>query len=156
MRTVVRIGTEAFDPGAETNAFLAETAGAGAAVTFTGLVRSTPDDPISELTLECYPELAVNEIEAMVAAARERFGLLRAVVIHRYGTLRAGEPIVQVMTLAAHRRAAFEGAEFLMDYLKTGAPFWKRETTFSGARWVEARSEDDSARGRWSDDKDLP
>jgi molybdopterin synthase catalytic subunit len=146
----VRIQTEAFDPGAETNAFLAAAGGAGAAVTFTGLVRSLPDDPVEALTLECYPELAVNQIEAMIAEATARFALLGATVIHRYGTLPPGAPIVQVMTLAPHREAAFQGAEFLMDYLKTDAPFWKKEATASGTRWVDAKQEDDAAKDRWS------
>ncbi len=145
----VRIQTAAFDPGVETNAFLIESAGAGAAVTFTGLVRSRPDDPVATLTLESYPELAVNQIEAIIAEATTRFGLLRATVIHRYGTLPAGDPIVQVMTLAPHRQAAFEGAEFLMDYLKTDAPFWKKEATPHGERWVEAKQQDDAAKDRW-------
>jgi molybdopterin synthase catalytic subunit len=145
----VRVETAPFDPGAETNRFLEETAGAGAAVTFTGLVRSTKADTIATLTLECYPELAVNQIEKIVAEAIERFTLLRADVIHRYGTLHPGEPIVQVMTLAPHRGAAFESAEFLMDYLKTDAPFWKKEATSTGEHWVEAKGEDDKARDRW-------
>jgi len=145
----VRIQTAAFDPGAETNAFLAAAAGAGAAVTFTGLVRSRPDDPVETLTLESYPELAVNQIEAMIAEAKTRFGLLGATVIHRYGTLPAGDPIVQVMTLAPHRQAAFEGAEFLMDFLKTDAPFWKKEATPEGERWVDAKQQDDAAKERW-------
>ena len=145
----VRVETTPFDPGAETNRFLSETAGAGAAVTFTGLVRSTKTDAIATLTLECYPELAVNQIASIVAQAIERFALLRADVLHRYGTLHPGEPIVQVMTLASHRQAAFESAEFLMDYLKTDAPFWKKEATATGEHWVEAKSEDDKARDRW-------
>ena len=145
----VRIQTEAFDPGAETNAFLAGANGAGAAVTFTGLVRSLLGDPIEALTLESYPELAASQIEAMIAEATDRFGLLGATVIHRYGRLAPGEPIVQVMTLAPHRQAAFEGAEFLMDYLKTDAPFWKKEATPIGERWVEAKSDDAAARDRW-------
>lgn len=145
----VRIQTAAFDPGAETNAFLAEAAGAGAAVTFTGLVRSLPDDPVQTLTLECYPDLAINQIEAMIADATARFALLGATVIHRYGTLPQGDPIVQVMTLAPHRQAAFEGAEFLMDFLKTDAPFWKKEATPEGERWVEAKEQDDTAKSRW-------
>lgn len=145
----VRVTTERFDPGAETNAFLAAGQGAGAAVTFTGTVRSSPDAPVTALTLECYPELAVNQLEAIVAAAMARFGLLAATVIHRYGALAAGEPIVQVMTLSAHRAAAFEGAEFLMDYLKTDAPFWKQETGPDGTRWVDATAGDDDARARW-------
>lgn len=146
----VRVETAPFDPGAETNRFLEESAGAGAAVTFTGLVRSKPDDPVATLTLECYPELALNQIANIVAEAIERFALLRADVIHRYGALRPAEPIVQVMTLAAHRKAAFEAAEYLMDYLKTDAPFWKKEASPAGEHWVEARTEDDTARDRWS------
>lgn len=146
----VRLQEAPFDPGAETNAFLTESAGAGAAVTFTGLVRSAPDDPVTTLTLECYVELAEAQIGAMVAEATTRFDLMRVVVIHRYGTLAAGEPIVQVMTLAPHREAAFKGAEFLMDYLKTDAPFWKKEATPEGERWVDARTEDDEAKERWT------
>jgi molybdopterin synthase catalytic subunit len=146
----VRIQTEPFDPGTEANAFLEATAGAGAAVTFTGLVRSKPDDPVSTLTLEAYPELAVAQIGKAIAEAVARFGLLRASVIHRHGAMAVGEPIVQVMTLAPHRQAAFDGASFLMDYLKTDAPFWKKEATADGERWVEARAEDDTARERWN------
>ena len=123
----VRIEVAPFDPGAETNAFLAASKGAGAAVTFTGLVRSLPGEPVATLVLECYPELAQHQIRGIVEQAIARFELVEMVVIHRYGALAAGEPIVQVMALAAHRRAAFEGAEFVMDYLKTGAPFWKKE-----------------------------
>ena len=145
----VRIQTDPFDSGHETNLFLVSSAGAGAAVTFTGLVRSDPRSPVSTLTLECYPELAMNQIGAIEATAVARFGLLKATIIHRYGALQSGEPIVQVMTLAPHRRAAFEAAEFLMDYLKTDAPFWKREATSSGDRWVEHNTEDDRARARW-------
>jgi molybdopterin synthase catalytic subunit len=145
----IRILTEAFDPGAELNAFMAEAAGAGAVATFTGVVRSDPADPITTLALECYPELAVSQIGTIEAEAVARFGLMRATIIHRYGTLRPGEPIVQVMTLASHRQAAFDGAQFLMDYLKTDAPFWKKEAAPSGERWVEHSSGDDSAKARW-------
>ena len=145
----IRVQTEPFDPGRETSLFLETSAGAGAAVTFTGLVRSDPKDPVSTLTLECYPELAMNQIGAVEANAIARFGLIRATIIHRYGELQPGEPIVQVMTLAPHRRAAFEGAEFLMDYLKTDAPFWKREARADGARWVEQRDSDREAAARW-------
>ncbi len=145
----VRIQTAPFDPGGEANAFMQGTAGAGAVVTFTGLVRSTSNDKVSALVLECYPELAVSEIGRIVDEAVERFGLIRAAVIHRYGSLEPNEPIMQVMTLAPHRLAAFDGANFLMDYLKTDAPFWKRESTPEGHRWVEAKAEDDVARSRW-------
>lgn len=146
----VRLQEAPFDPGAETNAFLEAAAGAGAAVTFTGLVRSRPDAPVSALTLECYPELAEAQIGKAITEAVVRFGLIKATAIHRYGRLHPGEPIVQVMTLAPHREAAFKGAEFLMDYLKTDAPFWKKEATPEGDRWVEAKQADDDARARWS------
>ena len=145
----IRIEQPAFDPGAELNAFAKRSAGAGAIATFTGLVRSTSDDPIETLTLECYPELALNQITTIVAEAHARFRLLDETIIHRYGTLRPGDTIVQVMTLAPHREAAFAAAEFLMDYLKTDAPFWKKEATGSTARWVEPRSQDDKAKARW-------
>lgn len=146
----VRLQEAPFDPGAETNAFLEAAAGAGAAVTFTGLVRSRPDDPVSTLTLESYPELAEAQIGKAIAEAVVRFALIKVWVIHRYGRLEVGEPIVQVMALAPHRQAAFDGASFLMDYLKTDAPFWKKEATPDGDRWVEAKQADDEARAKWS------
>ena len=145
----VRVTTQPFDPGAELNAFLAESQGAGAAATFTGVVRSNAEDPITSLTLECYPELALNQLNDLLAQASNRFGLLAATIIHRYGTLLPGEPIVQVMTLSPHRQASFQGAEFLMDHLKTDAPFWKQETGPGGTHWVEAKSADDHAKARW-------
>lgn len=147
---MIRITAAPFDPGLEANGFQARHAGAGALVSFTGIVRSVPDDPVIALVLECYPELAENEIGAMRAEAISRFGLVDAAVIHRFGRLMAGETIMQVMTMAPHRRAAFAGAEFLMDYLKTGAPFWKQEETAFGLRWVDARQADDAARERWT------
>lgn len=145
----VRLQSAPFDPGAETNAFLSGTDGAGAAVSFTGLVRSTPEAPVETLTLEHYPELAEKQISALIEEATAKFSLLKASVIHRYGTLNAGEPIVQVMVLASHRQAAFAGAEFLMDFLKTSAPFWKKEQSGGQTGWVEARTEDDDAKDRW-------
>lgn len=145
----VRLQTQRFDPGAETNAFLVESRGAGAAVTFTGMVRSSADDPVTTLTLECYPALAEKQLTRLVESAMARFDLLAATVIHRHGALLPGEPIVQVMTLAPHRAAAFAAAEMIMDTLKTDAPFWKKETTAEGNRWVEAEDKDDQARARW-------
>lgn len=146
----IRIQTQSFDPGTETNIFLEVATGAGAAVSFTGLVRSDPHDPIASLTLDCYPELATSQLNDLSAQAIARFGLMRTTIIHRYGTLKPGEPIVQVMTLAMHRKAAFDGAEFLMDFLKTDAPFWKKETGPNGEHWVEAKPADDKAKARWS------
>jgi len=145
----VRIQTEPFDPGAETNLFLEASQGAGAAVTFTGLVRSDPRAALTTLTLETYKEMAISQITALEAEAVARFGLLRSTVIHRYGALRPGEPIVQVMTLAPHRQAAFEAAQFLMDHLKTDAPFWKKESGVHGDHWVEHNGGDDDAKKRW-------
>ena len=145
----VRIQTEPFDPGAETNLFLEASQGAGAAVTFTGLVRSDPRAALTTLTLETYNEMAISQITALEAEAMARFGLLRSTVIHRYGALKPGEPIVQVMTLAPHRQAAFEAAQFLMDHLKTDAPFWKCERRGVESRWVEQRASDIEAAAGW-------
>jgi molybdopterin synthase catalytic subunit len=146
---MIIISESPFDPGALLAAFQADHPEAGAAVTFTGMVRSTPDRPITALILECYPELAQNEIAAIRAAAIARFNLIDAAILHRYGRLIPGEPIMQVMTLATHRQAAFDGAQYLMDYLKTDAPFWKQEETAGGTEWVEAKAADGTARDRW-------
>ncbi len=149
MAVTVRLQAEPFDPGAETNAFLTDTEGMGAAVTFTGLVRSTPGDPVQSLTLEHYPDLAQKQIERFAEQAIKRFELRNIIVIHRFGRMLPGEPIVQVMALAAHRQAAFDGANFVMDWLKTDAPFWKKEETSEGQNWVEARAADDAAKEKW-------
>jgi len=147
---MIRVTANPFDPGAEINAFQAAHTEAGAMVSFTGIVRSRPNDSISALILECYPELAENELSAIRQAAIARFGLLDAAIIHRHGRLVPGETIMMVLTLAPHRQAAFDGAQFLMDYLKTDAPFWKQEETPAGLRWVEAKEEDDVAKERWT------
>lgn len=147
---MIRVTTDSFDPGAEANAFQAAHTQAGALVSFTGIVRSRPDDPISALILECYPELAENELSAIRDQAITRFSLIDAAIIHRHGRLVPGQTIMMVLTLAPHRQAAFDGAQFLMDYLKTGAPFWKQEETAAGLRWVDARPEDDEAHARWA------
>ena len=144
----VTVTAAPFDPAA-LPAELGGNPAAGAAVTFTGIVRSTPDRPIVALVLECYEELARNEIAAMLERAIDRFALTDAAVVHRHGRLLPGEPIMQVVTTAPHRQAAFDGAQYLMDYLKTGAPFWKQEETTTGRDWVEARRIDDEARQRW-------
>ncbi|RYF96411.1 MAG: molybdenum cofactor biosynthesis protein MoaE [Caulobacteraceae bacterium] len=147
---MIIISESPFDPGALLTEFQANHPEAGAGVTFTGLVRSNPERPITALILECYPDLAQNEIAAIRDAAITRFNLIDAAILHRYGRLAPGEPIMQVMTLAPHRQAAFDGAQYLMDYLKTDAPFWKQEETAKGTEWVEAKAADDNARGRWS------
>lgn len=146
---MIRVTTAPFDQGEEANRFQAGHVGAGAMVTFTGLVRSLPEDPILSLTLECYEELAINELASLRETAIARFNLIDAAIIHRHGRLVPGETIMMVMTLAPHRQAAFEGAQFLMDYLKTDAPFWKKEETPTGTRWLVTTSKDRDAQNRW-------
>jgi molybdopterin synthase catalytic subunit len=150
----VRVQREPFDSGAEAARLADGRSGVGAAVTFTGLCRDGADsgEPLTALTLECYPEMAEAELARIETEARTRWPLVDALVVHRYGRILPGEPIVLVVTLSAHRKAAFEAAEFVMDYLKTGAPFWKQEETTSGAAWVEAKAADDEAADRWSRD----
>ncbi|KQT46035.1 molybdenum cofactor biosynthesis protein MoaE [Devosia sp. Leaf420] len=146
---MIIISDAPFDPGTLLNQFQTNHPEAGAAVTFTGMVRSLPDRPITALILECYPDLAQNEIAAIRTTAIARFDLIDAAILHRYGRLVPDEPIMQVMTLAPHRQAAFDGAQYLMDYLKTDAPFWKQEEAAAGTEWVEAKASDDTARDRW-------
>lgn len=141
----IRIQTEDFDPGAEIAALTGD--GTGAVASFIGLVRG--DDGLIAMTLEHYPAMTVREIAVHVAEAKKRWPLLAVRVVHRIGRLTPGERIVFVGTASAHRQAAFEAAEFLMDYLKTRAPFWKLEERKSDLRWVEAKSEDDAAATRW-------
>lgn len=133
---------------------------AGAIATFIGTVRDTSEGPgLDAMELEHYPGMTERSIESMINEAMERFDLLGARVIHRVGRLLPGEQIVLVAVASAHRRAAFQACEFLMDYLKTQAPFWKKEHTAAGARWVDARVADDEALRRWglgADNAALP
>lgn len=147
----VRVQSEPFDVGAEVAALTAGREDAGGVVTFTGFVRGQADGrDLALLTLEHYPGMTERELERIDDEARARFGLLGSTVIHRIGALTPGEPIVLVVTAAAHRRAAFEAAEFLMDYLKSRAPFWKKESFRDGSeRWVDARDCDSAALERW-------
>ena len=146
----VRIQKADFDVGAELAALQGSRTDIGAVASFTGVARGhTREDDVSALTLEHYPGMTEQAIEAMIVEAEERFDLQSAMVIHRVGRLLPGERIVLVAVAASHRRAAFEGCEFLMDYLKTHAPFWKKESTPDGERWVDARVADDDALQRW-------
>lgn len=147
MSEAVRIQTEDFDPGAETKALTAGRTDTGAVVTFIGIVRG--EDDLKSMTLEHYPAMTAREIEAHVAEAKRRWPLIAVRVIHRVGKLSPGDNIVFVGTASAHRQAAFEAAEFLMDYLKTRAPFWKFEERAKGSDWVAARDADDEAVKRW-------
>jgi molybdopterin synthase catalytic subunit len=147
MQTKISVQGEDFDVNAEIAAFTKGHSDIGAVVTFCGLVRG--DDDLSAMTLEHYPGMTEREIAAHVEEARRRWPLMGAVVIHRIGRLRPGDRIVLVAVASAHRAAAFEAAEFVMDYLKTRAPFWKLEERAGGSKWVEARSEDGDAVTRW-------
>lgn len=147
----VRLQREPFDAAAEADALARGRSDVGAVVTFTGICRGDENgEPIAALTLEHYPGMAEEEIGRHVEEAKGRWPLLGVTVIHRYGRIEPGDPIVLVVTASAHRQAAFAAAEFLMDYLKTRAPFWKREERPDGARWVEANADDDAAAERWN------
>ena len=143
----VRIQREDFDPGAEIAALNTMAGDVGAIASFMGLVRG--DDRMEAMTLDHYPGFAEREISAHVAEARTRWPLLGVRVVHRVGRLTPGERIVFVGVASSHRQAAFAAAEFLMDYLKTRAPFWKLEEREGGATWVEARESDDESVRRW-------
>ena len=146
----VSVQREDFDIAAEMARLTAADADIGAVVSFTGLVRQmTADGPISAMELEHYPGMTERALEEIAAEAEARWPLQGVRVIHRTGRLEPGERIVLVLTASRHRQAAFEAAEFLMDYLKTRAPFWKKEDHAGGARWVDARDTDDSAAVRW-------
>jgi molybdopterin synthase catalytic subunit len=147
----VRLQTEDFDAAAEAAALRNGRTDIGAIVTFTGVCRGTEaGEPIAAITLEHYPEMAQAEISRHVAEAERRWPLMGVSVVHRYGRIEPGDNIVLVVTAAAHRQDAFAAAEFLMDYLKTRAPFWKREERPSGGAWVEAKETDDRAAARWT------
>ena len=146
----VRLQRENFDAGAEAAALTRGRTDIGALVTFTGICRGAESgEPIAALTLEHYPGMAEAEIERHVADAKARWPLMGVTVIHRYGRIEPGENIVLVVTASSHREAAFAAAEFLMDFLKTRAPFWKQVETPDGKSWIEAKGADDTAADRW-------
>ena len=138
----------AFDLGAEANRFSHDVKGVGAVVTFSGLVRDNGGQ-LTAMEIEHYPGMTEKAISAIMDEAVARWGLADALVIHRYGVLRSGEPIMMVATAASHRADAFAAAEFLMDYLKSRAPFWKKEISANGADWVAAKDSDEAALTRW-------
>ncbi len=151
MTTTIRLQREAFDVAAETTRMTRGRTDIGAVVTFTGLCRADENgEPLAALTLEHYPGMAEAEIARHVEEARARWPLLGVTVIHRYGRIVPGEIIVLVATASSHREAAFAAAEFLMDYLKTRAPFWKQVEKATGSAWVDAKAADDAALERWS------
>ncbi|TMH31449.1 MAG: molybdopterin synthase catalytic subunit MoaE [Betaproteobacteria bacterium] len=146
----VSVQTNDFDLGAEVAALRAGDAGVGAVAAFVGTVRDRNDGSgVSSMELEHYPGMTEKAIESMIDEAQQRFDIRAVRVIHRVGVLRPQDQIVLVAVTSSHRGQAFQACEFLMDYLKTQAPFWKKEHTPEGARWVDARSADDAAAQRW-------
>ncbi|MFT6074689.1 MAG: molybdopterin synthase catalytic subunit [Yoonia sp.] len=144
----VRVQADAFDAGAELNGFAKGRHDIGAVVSFTGVVRDASGD-LKEMLIEHYPGMTESAISKIADEALQRWDLADVLVIHRYGSLPPGAPIMMVATASAHRAAAFEAADFLMDYLKSRAPFWKKEITTSGANWVAAKVADEEALNRW-------
>ena len=148
---MIGIQTETFDPAILLGQFSEGRTDCGAVVSFTGLARAaTNGEPVSNLELDAYPGFTEAAIEAMAAEARERFAVKDLIIVHRYGPIAPGDAIVFVAAAAEHRRAAFQAADFLMDKLKTQAPFWKKETGPKGARWIEPRAPDYEDAARWS------
>ncbi len=143
----VSVQSEPFDLGAEVASFTAGAAGAGAVVSFTGIVR--PDGGLTGMEIEHYPGMTGKAIQAILAEAVDRWKLVDGLVIHRHGRLAPGETIMMVATAAPHRGDAFAAAEFLMDYLKSRAPFWKKESRDGGESWVAAKDSDEDALKRW-------
>ena len=151
MRVDVRVQAGDFDLGSEIARLREGDARVGAVVSFVGTVRDLNEGAhVAELELEHYPGMTEKSLEDIVAQARERWPLYGALVIHRIGPMKPLDQIVLVACTAAHRGEAFAACEFIMAYLKTDAPFWKKEQTPEGARWVDARSSDDSAKARWA------
>ncbi|WP_109467658.1 molybdenum cofactor biosynthesis protein MoaE [Albibacillus kandeliae] len=144
----IAVQEQPFDLGAESDVFAAAATGMGAVVTFTGVVRDV-DGGLEAMEIEHYPGMTESAIRKIAEDARDRWSLGDVLVIHRYGRLAPGERIMMVATAAPHRKDAFEAAEFLMDYLKSRAPFWKKEITRAGEGWVAARCEDEDALKRW-------
>lgn len=145
---MIRLVSAPFDPGEALAAFCRDRTETGAVASFTGLARAEAGRT-ALLELEAYPGFTEKEIARHEAAARERFGLQDVMILHRTGAIPPGEAIVFVATASAHRRAAFEACDFLMDYLKSRAPFWKKETGPDGARWIEPTGQDRDDLARW-------
>ncbi len=149
----VRVQTGDFDVGAEIAALRRANPKVGAVASFIGVVRDLNEgDDVATLTLEHYPGMTEKSLEAIVAEAKSRWDIFDALIVHRVGELRPLDQIVLVVVTSAHRGESFAACEFIMDYLKTRAPFWKKEQTPDGARWVDARSADDAAAERWAAD----
>ncbi|MFQ5535383.1 MAG: molybdenum cofactor biosynthesis protein MoaE [Sphingomonadales bacterium] len=150
---VIRVQREPFDPGAEIAALTKGREDIGGVASFTGHVRSQSDGrTIRAMTLEHYPGMTESKLAEIEREANKRWPLDASLIVHRYGRMEPGEAIVLVVAASAHRKAAFEAAEFLIDWLKTKAPFWKLESGPEGGKWVEARDTDDQSAARWDDE----
>ena len=150
----VRVQTEDFDAGWEINQLRKARKDIGAVVSFIGLVRDINEgDAVSQLTLEHYPGMTEKSLQAIVTQAKARWNIIDVLIIHRVGTLQPCDQIVLVAVSGGHRAEAFSACEFVMDFLKTEAPFWKKEVTPQGEHWVEARESDDVAKQRWNTNK---
>jgi len=145
----VRVQAGPFDMGAELNAFADAVSGAGAVVSFSGLTRDLASGDLQAMLIEHYPGMTERALAAIRGEAVARFDLTDAAILHRFGRLRPGEPIMMVATAARHRAAAFDGAVFLMDFLKSEAPFWKQEIAPGRTAWVDAKDSDRAALDRW-------
>lgn len=145
----IEVQSDPFDFGSEADAFAKGHTDQGAIVTFTGIVRDTPDNTLDRMEIEHYPGMTEKALTKIATQATERWSLGDVLVIHRYGVMRPGDLIMMVATASRHRKDAFEAAEFLMDYLKSRAPFWKKEFLSNGAEWVEAKQDDEDSLSRW-------
>lgn len=145
----IRVQDAPFDFGAEAQAFATGRTDAGAVVTFTGIVRDLAQNPLHEMMIEHYPGMTERALDGIEADARARWDLRDVLIIHRHGLLQPGDMIMMVATASPHRKDAFEAAEFLMDFLKSRAPFWKKERTSAGEDWVASKADDEAALNRW-------
>lgn len=145
---LISVQPQAFDPGAQLNAFTARAGGAGAVVSFTGIVRDE-NSRLTAMEIEHYPEMTEAALHEIAQKALARWALQDVLIIHRFGLLQVSEPIMMVATASAHRHASFEAASFLMDFLKSRAPFWKKEISPQGSSWVAAKEADEDILSRW-------
>jgi molybdopterin synthase catalytic subunit len=148
---IIRIQTEDFDVAELNRELLRGRSDVGAIASFIGLVRDLAGDPLRQMTLEHYPGMTESALRSIAERAQQRWQVVNLGIIHRVGALRPADQIVLVSVLSAHRGDAFDACEFIMDYLKTEAPFWKKEESEQGAKWVESRDSDDLARKKWED-----
>jgi len=146
---IVRVQQQDFDLAEVNRELCAGRSDVGAITSFIGLVRDLPQNRLQQMTLEHYPGMTEKSLTAIIETARQRWEILDCAIIHRVGDLNPADQIVMVSVLSAHRQAAFAACEFIMDYLKTDAPFWKKETSEKGTHWVAAKESDNKARDKW-------